>query len=403
MKNLSIILISTFLVLSFSSCSLLSNHSEIASTTETPISSAITTTDNTELPVYTTESSTTTPVENQPSSFLFDKSTLSPEELDKIIVEQGNRHGLNRFCYDSGWIYGVWFNYDGYSEVVKVRYDGSDWTVLDAPQINSLENCVALHNGYLYFFRSIDDYNNELVRVRVSGNDPEVIIPELSGAPIQISDNYIYYIAKTVFDSNGHLTDTCYSLHRCDLNGENDETIIAQNVYDFTVFGDNILYSDARFSYTISIYNLTTKKTTFISDVRYLSPIYDGEYIYCLTASKTTWNSGSYQIAKLSPDTKTATTVIDSNVSMMMLRGDYIYYINQDDDCRIYRCKKDGSNIELVSQDENVKYMQWINDRIVYVRVDENGACEGIYICGPTGYGKITFEYPEDFWDWIID
>lgn len=144
---------------------------------------------------------------------------------------------------------------------------------------------------------------------------------------------------------------------------------------------------------------MTSDENVRINDVRSFWPIFDGEYIYYLTDNA---NPDSYQ-HKLWR--MTSNGIINEEVPIgctlngYLLRGDYIYYINKDDNSRIYRCLKNGSNVELVTQDDMIGEMQFINNSIAYTRYDEDGhTILGIYLCDPDGSDKVEFAHSDGYW-----
>lgn len=324
---------------------------------------------------------------------LFDASTMTEEELDAQIVAQDNRQGLASFVWDNLWVYGVQGGSSGAGEVVKARHDLSDWTVLDSYTGYALAKCKAVKDGYLYYcqYASDDADYFELVKVRVSGKDGTVIIPETAGY-IQFVGDYIYYTSPEHWneDYTAVLDDSAH-LYRCDLNGENVEPILEKPVYYFSVFADTILYQDDHDGCSLHLYNMTTGEDEKLNDVGSYWPIYDGEYIYYLSDHKEP-GSYSYTLCRMTPDGSMNEEIeLDCHLASLSLRGDYLYFVNTDDDNRIYRCWKDGSGYELITQDANVQEFQWVNNSIVYLRLDNEGYIDGIYVCNADGSGKYAF------------
>ena len=326
-----------------------------------------------------------------------DPEKTTSEELDEIIVSQGNRHGLNAFCYDNSWIYGTWAGSNYTGEIAKVRYDNSDWTVIDSDTNGKYAFCRAVNSGYIYYSQEVD-VGFELIKVRSSGEDAKVIIPSHYKS-IQIVDNFIYYTTPEFWnEDNTAVTEESCHLYRCNLDGENVEEVLGIPVYYFTVFEDYILYQDDKDDMTLHIYNMVSGEDKRINDQRSFGPIYDGNYIYYMS------DSGSPEIYqqklwRLSLD-GTINEEIDLGcyVRGILLRGDYIYYINDDDNSRIYRCLKDGSEIELVTQDANVDGFQWVNSCLAYMTRNEEGYIDGFFLCDADGADKIEFCKSDDYW-----
>ena len=320
------------------------------------------------------------------------------EEWDAMVIDQGNRHGLNSFCYDNSWIYGSWGGNDGAGEVVKVRYDNSDWTVIDSDTNKSLASCQAVKNGYIYYSQEINSGAFELIKVRSSGEGAKVIIDKHHGS-IQIVDNYIYYTTPEFWNSDSTaVTKESAHLYRCDLNGENVEAILETPVYYFTVFDDCILYQDDKDNMTLHVYDMGSRENTRINNQRSFHPIYDGNHVYYMSDS---FSSEEYQhkLWRMSVDGTTNEEIdLGGYLGGLLLRGDYIYYINTDDNSRIYRCLKDGSEIELVTQRGNVSSFQWVNDCLAYITKNDKGYITGVFLCEADGADEIIFCKSDDYW-----
>ena len=330
-----------------------------------------------------------------PTFYIPDRITL--EDSDEIVVDQCNRHGMNVFCFDNSWIYGVWSGQNYTGEVVKVRYDNSDWTVIDADTNGVLASCQAVKNGFIYYTQSTEG-KRELVKVRSSGEDAKVIVSNVSRA-IQIVDEFIYYTTPEYWvEEDSAVTQESSHLYRCDLDGENAEVILETPVYYFTVFGQYVLYQDDRDNMTLHIYDIISGQNIRINEQCSFTPIYDGNYIYYLSSLST--NDQPYELWRTTFDGR-KNEKIDLGCSLggLLLRGDYVYFINVDDSNRIYRCQKDGADIELVTQDANISSFQWVKDCLAYMTRDENGYIAGIYLCNADGSDRIEFRKSDSYWN----
>lgn len=330
----------------------------------------------------------------------FDMDTIENIKWEESVIEQSNRHCLNTFCYDNNWIYGSWFG-DRYSgEMVKVRYDNTEWTVMDKDTNEKLAYCRAVKDGFLYYSQ-YNGQNWELIKVRVSGEDAAVILENHSEA-IQIAGDYIYYTTEAILNEDGSNDASWESsnLYRCSLDGENPEPVLEKPVYYFTVFGDYILYQDSFDDGTLHVYNQKKNEDERINDVNSFVPIFDGKYIYYTTDAEAP-GSYEYKVWRLSADGKIHEEIdLGCHVMDMIIRDNYIYYVNQDDNDRIYRCLKDGSEIELIVQDANVYSLQWVDNGLAYKVLDENGYVDGVYLCGLDGTNKVEFCRSHDSWGW---
>lgn len=325
---------------------------------------------------------------------LFDASAMTEDELDALIVAQDNHHGFNSFVVDDLWLYGIRGGDYGEGQVFKMRHDWSDWTVLDWNTNYYLAKCMAIKEGYLYYcqYPSAEAEYMELVKMRASGNDATVIVSEMSGDVLFV-DDYIYYTSPEYWnDDYTAVLDESAHLYRCDLNGENVELLLDKPVYYYTVFGDSILYQDDHDGCTLHLYNMVDGTDERLNDQISYWPIYDGEYIYYLADEDAMMDPNYYTLWRMTPDGSVDEPVgLDCHLTMLSLRGDYIYFVNTDDGWRIYRCQKDGTGLELITQDANIMYFQWIENSLVYMRTDSDGYVDGVFVCSSDGSGKSEF------------
>jgi hypothetical protein len=75
-----------------------------------------------------------------------------------------------------------------------------------------------------------------------------------------------------------------------------------------------------------------------------------------------------------------------------IVQNDYLYFVYADDDDRLYRMKKDGTGIELVTQDENVLFPQFFGTGLKYT-VYSSGYeyVDKEFFAALDGSGKIEF------------
>ena len=325
------------------------------------------------------------------------KQSMSKSEWEECVIEQSNRHNMNRFVADNSWIYGVWAGEKGKGEVVKVRYNNSDWTVLDENTNEYYAYCLGVKNGYVYYSQELGNGTCEVVKVRTSGKDATVIVKEHYGS-VQLIDKYIYYTTPEIVDSGtGRCVKNSTNLWRSDTNGSNAICILDKPVYYFSVWGDYVLYQDDMDNMTLHLFNMVTGQDVRLNDAQSFWPIYDGEYIYYLSNSDNVPNYG-YGLFRMTADGRVNEEIyLECGISGLLMSGDYLYYINEDDDARVYRCMKDGSEVEQVTQDGYVYTMQFVKNNLVYVPIQDN-AYKGFYICGLDGSNVIEFTKSKDYW-----
>lgn len=331
----------------------------------------------------------------------FDPDTTTYDDIEAMVLEQSNRNNANYFCNDGIWIYGPWAGQSYSGEVAKVRYDNSEWTVMDSDTNEAYAYCQTVKDGYLYYLQAAGD-NYDLIKVRSSGEDPRTIITECFSSVQIVGDDIYYTTAQYMLNDNSGVTmDSCH-LYRCDLNGENNEVILEKPVYYFTVFNDNyILYQDDKDDVTLHIYDMKTGEDTRINNQESYCPIYDGNYIYYLAQPAITFGDEiESQLYRMTLDGTTDERIdLDCTVGAFLLRGDYIYYLNVDDNNRVYRCLKDGSKREQVTQVSNIYTIQWVGDLLEYAVLDDDGYLDGFYLCNADGSGSVEFCKSKETWN----
>lgn len=317
------------------------------------------------------------------------------EEQEKVkkyinIYDQNNVQNSANFLESNGWIYGQAWDDNGQSQFIKVRTDGSDFTVLDS--------------GFAYNIYSVDNYiyymldNGEasgIYKIKTSGEDKQKIA-EANGS-MQVVDRQIYYMDEDYeyeTDSNGNikvLPQYCH-LYRCELDGTNVTEIIAKPTFHFYVFADGIIYQDDNDNSSLHVCNVDGTGDVKLNDEFSYWPLYDGEYVYYVKESGVSDNS-TRNIWRIKPDGTEDQIVADYEVSNgLIMTYNNLYFVYGDDSDRLYRIDKDGSNLTLVTQDINVTYPQLVGDFIKYTkRTDDYEYIEANYFCDYDGSGKWDF------------
>ena len=301
--------------------------------------------------------------------------------------EQNSVQNEGSFLISNGWIYGQSWDANGNSQFVKVRTDFTDWTVLDkgyAYHINLVDN-------YIYYMLEGEEYG--LYRMRTSGENRE-LIAKVNGS-LQIVNGYIYYTDYMVNGEYNQLSgdDSCYHLYRCDLEGENTVEIINKPTFEAFVFEDAIIYQDDRDNMSLHICDLNGNNDIKLNDSLSFWPIFDGEYIYYVCAEKYE-ESGTRTIWRIRPDGTDKQQISNNPVTNnMLLTKEHIYFVNADDGDRLYRIKKDGSDLTLITQDKNVAMVEFFDSSIKYTKYAKNYEyIEANYFCNYDGSGKIEFK-----------
>lgn len=292
------------------------------------------------------------------------------EQKSEIVpidtVAQSNFNNDYLFLAENGWIYGRGIN-GGYSSFVKMRTDLSDFTTLN--HIYALY--PQLSDNYLYFVGVQQNDECDIYKMRTSGEDIRRIVK--NGHSVQVVGNYLYYADEIE-----------HHFYRCDLEGTNQISIIDKAVYFPFVFNDMIIYQDDADGETIHICDLDGGNDRRITSLPSYYPVYDGEFVYYVADNT---------IHRVLLDGTDDQEIASYETSRGMLaQGDYLYFVYSDDSNRLYRMKKDGSGIELVTQDTNVGVVQFFGTGLKYsVFSDGYENVVGEYFCELNGGEKVDY------------
>ena len=295
------------------------------------------------------------------------------------------------FLEDDGWFYGQCWDKNGHSQFMKVRTDGSDFTVLD----DGFAHNIHIVDNYIYYMLQ-NDSEYGIYRMKTSGEDKQKLFDAYGS--LQIVNDRIYYCSHydCVYeeDEDGNekaLPEYCH-LYSSELDGSDVTEVIAKPTFYAYVFEDGIVYQDDNDNYSLHVCSLDGSNDIKLNDSCSYWPIYDGEYIYYVREDISDQNI-IQTIQKVRPDGSEDQTVIDCNVSNgMVMSEDSIYFVNGDDNDRLYRIDKDGSNLTLITQDTNVSYPQLFNNFIKYTKYTQDYQyIDANYFCEYDGSGKWDF------------
>lgn len=290
-----------------------------------------------------------------------------------------NAQNKNQNYYDyylsNGWLYGRIYRSNS-MRFAKERITGDkDKTLLSSKNAHTIFES----EGYLYFLQWDEEANHyNICKMKTSGGD--VTYLGKSNSSLQMINDSLYF--ETPKEEGGYLC-------KMDINGENKETIIKKEVYYPYVFDNWILYQDDNDNESLHKCDPDGSNDVKLNNRRSYCPIYDGEYIYFYTNE----NDIRY-LMKIRPDGTGEERVADYQISDVgiLLRDDYIYFCWVEDNGRLYRMKKDGTGLQLVTQDCYIGCMQFLeNGQLIYWRLSSDYQYwEEIYICNADGSNKVV-------------
>lgn len=320
------------------------------------------------LPDTPSATEATTPPETEPpateppeASWPLTYVPVYEENPAYLNLDQQNRVQNNgSFLIAGDWVYGHGWDSRGNSQLIKTRVGGGDRTVLDD---GFAKNIYTIGDQLYYMKGHVEDYG--IYRMDINGENKQLLVKAFGS--MQIVGDFIYYIDYTDEALNDRVsgnTPYCH-LYRCDLNGENQTEIIAKPVFHAFVFADGILYQDDPDNESLHICDLDGKNDIKLNDCRSYQPLYDGQFIYynCIDDNDVS------SIRKVKPDGTEDQLVSACQVSEgMFLTPEYIYFVNADDNHRLYRMNKDGSDLTPVLEADNLGFVVLFEDQIKYAK-----------------------------------
>ena len=309
------------------------------------------------------------------------ESTEEPQAVDQVTethyteqqTEVANHNNYQGACINNGWIYSNGTQDDTFG-FFKMRIDSSEKTLLHS---EAEARFVTVNGEYIYTV--LRDYSNDhfgIYRFRLGGDDEKELIA--NAATLQIVGDSMYY-CKCKEDSPSELTQYCKS----NLDGENEEVIIDEPVYFPYVIENTIFYQNDADNETIHKYDLETKEDTKITQEKTYGYTLDDDYLYCVVKDDT--KNAEERIGTLvKVDLKTleSTTIYDGAAdSGLSVKDNTLFFVNCNDEDRLYRIDKDGSNIGIVTQDDYVYHTAIFDDMLYYENRDSENYIDGFVMC----------------------
>ena len=310
-----------------------------------------------------------------------------PERFYSWSVSAQSRVNTSaQFYVADGWIYGEYMSGNG-AQLVKTRTDLTDWTVLDK---TTTPYFITVKDGYIYYFDCTRKNERSISKMRVSGSDKEIIVDNLNpDSRFIILDDTIYFSRDV--NSNGDRKDLQH-LYSCDLNGKNIREVISRPVYCWQILLDGILYQDDMDGESLHTCRLDGSDDIKLFQGPVYDPVYNGEYIYYRTANS---NQDGYIICRILNDGTNKEIILGSEfgVTDYVLTDDYIFFIDKNDDYRIYRTDLDGNHLTLIVQDKYCRRIAVFGEAIIYQQMESDlKYVNSNFICNIDGSGKTEFK-----------
>lgn len=207
------------------------------------------------------------------------------------------------------------------SEIYRINKDGTQKKKISSDKAYSLN----IYKDKIYF---MDRYNQLYITSLSLDGQNKTVIHETITNDIMVYDDYIYYITK-----NG-------DLGKVKIDGS-EYALLDTDVMQFDVSSGGIYYIyDPRKVYRPrGLYQLDFNggsQVQLMEETPYSFNVYDEAIYYNHPVKMSLYSMHSNGTQK--------TQITGTNTSAINLAGDYIFYRNLEDEKKIYRIDKDGSN-----------------------------------------------------------
>lgn len=244
-------------------------------------------------------------------------------------------------------------------------------------------------DGYVYFSNPYD--GRKLYKMNLDGTDAKCIC-DVPCEFINVYGKQVYFYQTPGADNQVFGLGGLYGICKTDIAGKTgldnlDKTICNQMI----LYGDNVYYQHYDSSEGLTLYKASAdgKSKEKLSDTEvYVSSPYQGGFLTYDTESM-------YNLCVYNVETDSL-VMLDSNVRAynIALSGDYAYFMNIDDDYKIYRYSLSSRTLEKVCDDRvdlfnvygnTIFYQKNSKDEQALIRMNVDGTNQQV-----VSYGNFT-------------
>ena len=294
-------------------------------------------------------------------------------------TEMSNYMSEGSALIDNGWIYTTGWGADTHKPLfLKMREDGTDDTVL---KYFNWPDYINVKGEYIYAVL-IGDEGRNVYRFRLGGEDEEKIVSNADY--LQIIGDELYYCKCK--DGSNDIINYC----KCNLDGSNEQVVLDKEVYYPYLIENYLYYQDDDDNETIHRYNIETKEDIQLTKEKTYGFVLNDDSMYCIENDKSAID-GDYEgyLVKVDLETLESKTLYD-NVSTggFSIKDNTVYFINTNDECRVYSIDKNGENISLVTQDTYCRNLMIFDNKLLYYCTNNYEYIDDYYICNLDGSDK---------------
>lgn len=234
-------------------------------------------------------------------------------------------------------------------------------------------------DGYVYFSNPYD--SRKLYRMTLDGSDLECIC-DVAVSFINVYGNEVYFYQEPGGGSQMYGLGGMYGVCKTNTTGTKGLDSLDKTVLNSLVLvGEDLYYQhyDAAEGLTLYKTDRDGKEKTKISDKEVFTACpYQGAFLCYNT-------DNMYYLSAFNPKTDSMLLLGDIRAYNIIKEGDYIYFMNIDDDYKIYRCDSAGQNPEKLTDyrvdlfnvyGNNIFFQKNSEDAPAIMKMDTNGGNE---------------------------
>ncbi len=245
-------------------------------------------------------------------------------------------------------VIGDWIYYNSLTDIVKIRTDGTERTIVDEFSASLFLNVV---DDWIYYYVVLDLVTGSgIYKIRIDGEE-KTLLSDMSGYDLNKVGDWIYF---SNWDDNR-------KPYRMNLESEEVTKLAKDEAFNLLVYGNMVYYTDALNIYRVGI---DGSDRTVLKNSPYITSAFliDDGWIYFFFPANTSLDA--YNLLKMNPESSEIETLQEivlpdkrAVVSSFNMAGGWIFFhvYSLDEDYErlreaLYRVRTDGSGFEMVME-----------------------------------------------------
>lgn len=251
----------------------------------------------------------------------------------------GNLLNNGLFCQDEDMVYFV--NSNDYNSLYSMNVDETNITKVSDSQVNFLN----IGGDYLYFFQTGFSPSGGLgslisplgvYRMTTKGKDVTHISKEASSSLLLVND-YLYYQTQNSQQEN--------ILYKTTTNLSSTTQVIDQDIKPITYSNGSIYFNGTEVDHALYSLDIETDKIDSVFHGNIWNPIVQGDYVYYMDIDN------NYRLSRYSLTENFIEVLTSDRIDTYNVYDDRIYYQkNHSSEPALKRMFLDGSNAEIVAE-----------------------------------------------------